>query len=177
MHQKTKSKKITHALSLLHFRESYKKPEKPTFWVQPTHHYSQATFSYAVFYWGRSQARLRSMCLLSDSRLLFLFLSSLLRSPVPSVAIFKMQAGKRSGWRVDMGQGGTGEEMGNRWVEKEWSLGPVEGSCCQKGGWGVGMFGGFITYYMNVWACFPFLSALALVGGAASTTDYFLWFQ
>lgn len=84
--------------------------------AQPTHHYSPATFSYAALHWGCSQARLQSVCLLSDSRPLFLFLSSLLRSPGPSVAIFKTQAGKRSGWRVDTGLGA----QERRWAITEW---------------------------------------------------------
>lgn len=84
--------------------------------AQPTHHYSPATFSYATLHWGCSQARFQSVCLLSDSRPLFLFLSSLLRSPGPSVAIFKTQAGKRSGWRVDTGLGA----LERRWAVTEW---------------------------------------------------------
>lgn len=106
-----------HALSLPHLREASKKRQNNPNFAWPTYSPQQSSnlllrsVSLRPF---TGPAPFRT-CFLSDPRPLFLFLSSLLRSPGPSVAIFKMRAGEKGvGWGVDTGQGGTGEEMGNR---------------------------------------------------------------
>lgn len=77
--------------------------------AQPTHHHSQATFSYAVLHWRSSQAPVRVFTVgLKATAVCFCPL--FWRAPSPSDAIFKVQAGERE-W-VDTGKGGTGEVMG-----------------------------------------------------------------
>lgn len=157
MNKKTQSKKITHALSHLHRREPYKKAEQPKFCVsnlltttaqQP---FPTQCFTEAARRPGSSPC---VYCQTQDH--CFGFCPLFWGAPLPLLLFLKCKQGKRSGWRVGMGQGGTGEEMGNRWVRGR--------GVRRSGAEGQWKGHGFITHYIKVWACFSSLSAFALVG-------------